>query len=344
MRFIGSKTLLLDHISEIIESNISQQQNSFCDIFSGTTVVSKFFKNKYQIISNDIMYFSYVLQNATVKNNLQPNFPGLKTIGINDPIKYINEFNVKIEDIKKEPFIYKNYSPNDFSDRKYFTNENALKIDFARQLIEQWKINKYINIDEYFYILASLIEAVPFVSNIAGTYGAYLKNWDKRAFLQLTLNNFDIDNNYKKNESYNTDSNELIYKIKGDILYIDPPYNSRQYVPNYHILETIAKYDSPNIYGTTGLRPYKDVKSDYCIKNRVINVFQNLIQNAKFKYIIVSYSTEGLMSENEIKSILLSVGEKDTLKIKKIPYRRYKHTKSTVNHNLNELLFFIKKS
>ena len=82
---------------------------------------------------------------------------------------------------------------------------------------------------EYKYLLASLIEAVPFVSNTTGTYGAYLKTWDKRAYKRLELVKLGVLNNSKRNICYNEDANELIKKISGDILYIDPPYNERQY-------------------------------------------------------------------------------------------------------------------
>ena len=132
--------------------------------------------------------------------------------------------------------------------------------------------------------------------------------------------------------------------IEGDVLYIDPPYNSRQYLPNYHLLETISKYDNPAIYGKTGLRPHKDFRSNYCIKSEVYNEFSSLIKNAKFKYIIVSYSSEGLMSELEIQQALIENGIESTYKLHRIHYRRYKHTKSNVKHNLDEFLFFIQKS
>jgi len=91
---------------------------------------------------------------------------------------------------------------------------------------------------EYYYLLASLIEGVPYVSNITGTYGAYLKEWDKRALKAFEMARPDVIDNGKANRSYNADANALIRELEGDILYIDPPYNSRQYAPNYHLLET----------------------------------------------------------------------------------------------------------
>lgn len=342
MRFIGSKALLLEEIKKVIQSNIKKRASSFCDIFSGTASVARFFKKDYQIISNDLLYFSYVIQKAVIENNKTPKFLNLKKIGI-EPFQYFNNINVKEIRPNNDFFIYKNYSPNKKSERSYLSNENALRIDFIRSKIENWKKDNLINEGEYFYLLAAVIEAVPFVSNIAGTYGAYLKHWDKRALKKLEIHKPEVIDNGHKNRCFNEDVNILMRKIKGDILYIDPPYNSRQYLPNYHLLETIARYDYPKIYGKTGMRPYKDECSRYCIKSKVLAEFSDLIANADFKYIIVSYSSEGLMNEKEIRKTLIANGIPETYYLHKMPYRRYKHRKGVVNHNLEEFLFFIQK-
>ncbi len=342
MRFIGSKINLLNEIQKVIQDNCVNVK-SFCDIFSGTSIVARFFKKDFEIISNDLLHFSFILQKATIENNNEPAFKNLNRVGIKNPLDFFNRSTPKLIDLNSEPFIFNNYAPNNTHDTSYFSKENALKIDFIRQKINEWKKDKLIDESEYYYLVACLIEAIPFVSNIAGTYGAYLKHWDKRAFKKIELIPLEVIDNKKQNKSFNEDSNTLINNIKGDILYIDPPYNARQYLPNYHILETISEYDHPQIYGKTGLRPYSKVKSNYCIKNKVLSEFSNLIKNASFKYILVSYSSEGLMSEEEIKTILLENGIGETYKIKKIPYRRYKHVKGDVKHNLNEFLFFITK-
>ena len=343
MRYIGSKNLLLEYINQTIYKNISESLQSFCDIFSGTSIVAKFFKENYQIISNDLLFFSFTLQHATIENNRKPKFKYLNKEGINDPLEFLNNTEVTSINLKNSAFVHDNYSPTSSCDRQYFTNENALKIDFIRQTIEEWKQEKLINSSEYYYLIAVLIEAIPFVSNIAGTYGAYLKHWDNRAYKKIDLRHLEIINNNKKNRCFNQDSNELIKEIEGDVLYIDPPYNSRQYLPNYHILETIARYDSPEIYGKTGLRPYEDLKSKYCLKNEVYTELENLIKFAKFKYIIVSYSSMGILNSDEIEEILKKYGQESTFKLQKIPYRSYKRIKEQANYNLEEYIFFIKK-
>nr|CAI52507.1 DNA-methyltransferase [Geobacillus stearothermophilus] len=343
MRYIGSKVLLLDKINEVIEENVDNAE-SFLDIFSGTASVARYFKNKYKVYSNDHLYFSYVLQKATIENDCYPTFDGLKKVDIYDPFSYLNNFPIDsyVFD-ENNSFIYRNYSPNENCERMYFTNENAKRIDFIRTKIEEWFNNNLLTENEYFYLIAGLIESVPFVSNISGTYGAYLKHWDKRAFKPLELIKLDVTINHKENRSFNKDSNELIRELEGDIIYIDPPYNSRQYMPNYHILETIARYDSPEIYGVTGLRPYKEFKSKYCNKKQVEKAFADLIENANFEHIVVSYSNEGIMSEETILEILCTYAVADSVKVYKYPYRRYKGKLSAKEHNLHELIFYAKK-
>jgi len=342
MRYIGSKVLLLEHIENLVKKKANDAK-SFCDIFSGTTAVARHFKKDYQVISNDLLHFSYVLQKATIENDKYPEFRKIKKSLGCDPFNYFEAIQVDKEILTEKPFIYENYSPNCNSERQYFSNENALKIDYVRQTLEKWNNEGLLESNEYYYLLAGLIEAIPFISNIAGTYGAYLKHWDKRAQKKLELVKLDVTANNQNNKSYNTDSNSLIKEISGDILYIDPPYNSRQYAPNYHLLETISRYDNPEITGKTGMRNYQDVKSKYCLKREALNVFSELIENAHFKHIILSYSTEGIMCEEDIENVLRTYGIKETFHSTKIPYRRYKHRAGHVESNLHELLFYVQK-
>ena len=337
MRFIGNKTNLLDEIKKVIDENCSDGSQIFCDIFSGTGSVSRFFKPYYKIISNDIMYFSYMLTAATIENNNVPTFEKLRQNGINDPFSYLEE---NITDETTVGFVEKAYSPNGEAGRMYFTPENAHKIDSIRMTIETWRNNGWLSASEYKYLIAALIEAVPFVSNITGTYGAYLKSWDKRSFKPLGLVKLSVSDNEQRNICYNEDANELIQKISGDILYIDPPYNARQYLPNYHVLETIAKYDNPNLSGVTGVRPYDREKSNYCIKRKVRESFEELIKNADFRHIVISYSDDGLLSEDELIEILKTYCIEDSVKLYKIPYSRYQSKIKSNGEEHYEFIFY----
>lgn len=320
MRFIGNKTNLLDKIKAVVDENCTDQNEVFCDIFAGTGSVSRFFKPYYRIISNDLLYFSYILTAATIENNTIPTFQKLKDIGVHDPIAYL-----ETEDASNSfGFVTEAYSPAGTTGRQYITAENARRIDFIRTTIETWKSDGLIDSYEYKYLLAALIEGIPYVSNITGTYGAYLKTWDKRAYKNLELIKLGVLDNAKRNICYNEDANELIKKISGDILYIDPPYNARQYLPNYHLLETVARYDAPVLKGVTGVRPYHNDKSNYCIKNNVKASFSDLIRHADFKHIIISYSDDGLLTREEITQTLQQHCIGDSVKVYEIPYHRYK--------------------
>lgn len=342
MRYIGNKTNLLKEINRVIEDNCNENEKIFCDLFSGTSSVARFFKNRYKIISNDILYFSYILQRATILNNEKPSFEKLKNkLHIENVLDYLETINIKDNNYKQ--FISNNYAPNENCERMYLTPENANRIDYIRTTIEKWKNEELINENEYYYLLATLIEGIPFVSNITGTYGAYLKKWDKRAFKKFEMVRLNVVNNHEDNECYREDANELVKKISGDILYIDPPYNSRQYLPNYHLLETIARYDEPKINGKTGIREYDKEKSNYCIKSRVYKELEELISNANFKHIIMSYNQEGILRKEEIEQILKKYGNEDTYKLYQIPYKQYENklTKKIEKHY--EYIFYIKK-
>jgi adenine-specific DNA-methyltransferase len=344
MRFIGCKTQLLDNIKEIIDKHVSGAQ-SFCDIFSGTATVARYFKPRYEIYSNDLLYFSYCLQKATVENPCLPTFASLsKSLGIDNPIHYFNTINqAAMEKLPAEKrFFQNNYAPA--GGRMYITDVNALSIDFARNTVEEWKAQGLINELEYYYLVACIVEGIPFVSNIAGTYGAYSKKWDARSHKKFELIALPVTCNGYKNKSYNEDGAALLEHLAGDILYIDPPYNERQYLPNYHVLETAARYDFPALKGITGQRKYEMQKSKFCSRKTVIGAFDELIRKAKFRHLILSYNTDGIMTLNEITEIMKSYGLPDSFEVNYIPYRRFKsRSAATRAEKLKEMLIYIAK-
>ena len=344
MRFIGNKTQLLDNIKEVVDKH-ALEAHSFCDIFSGTASVARSFKQWYEVYSNDLLYFSYCLQRATIENPCKPAFELLsQALGINDPISYFNEMSTEcMESLPVEKrFFQNNYAPT--GGRMYITDSNALRIDFARNTIEDWNHASLLSPDEYYYLVACIVEGVPFVSNIAGTYGAFNKIWDARSNKLFVLIDLPIVNNGLNNRSYNEEGTMLLQRISGDILYIDPPYNERQFPPNYHVLETAAKYDFPTLRGVTGQRPYEMQRSDFCSKKTVVSAFDSLLENARFQHIILSYNTDGIMTLDEIEATMKKHGLPATFEVNFIPYRRFK-SKSIVTRTeeLKEMLVYIQK-
>jgi len=333
MNYIGSKFKLSSWIQEEVKKVVGNDLSNkvFCDIFAGTGIVGRTFKKDVKkVISNDLEHYSFVLNKNYIENHEE----------IEDKEKYIEELNnlPLIED----GFIYQNYCMGSGSERQYFSDENGKKIDTIRTKIKQWYDNKEIGDNLYYFLLTSLVESADKVANTASVYGAFLKHIKKSALKELTLQPAHFIENDNLHQVFNRDSNELIKEISGDILYLDPPYNQRQYSANYHILNTITQYDSFTPKGKTGLREYN--RSDYCKKNEVHNSFENLIKNAKFKYIFLSYNNEGLMSENDVKNIMEQYGEY-SLETKE--YQRFKADKTeNRNHKADktyEYLHILKK-
>jgi adenine-specific DNA-methyltransferase len=308
MNYIGSKSRLSLWIKNEVENFVGNLNDKvFCDLFAGTGNVGRIFKKSVKkVISNDIEEYSYVLNRNYIQNH--------------KALKNKDEFIAALNALTpcKDGFIYKNYCIGSGSGRQYFSNENGKKIDAVRIKINEWKKSKKISDDLYYFLLSSLLESADKVANTAAVYSAFLKKMKRTAKkpLEILASNFELNNNF--HEVYKEDGNILIKKIKGDILYLDPPYNIRQYGANYHILNTIAKYDDFIPFGKTGIRKYD--RSNYCKKRRALKSFEELIENADFKYIFLSYNNEGLMSLEQIKAVMKKYG-KYSLKTKE--HKRY---------------------
>jgi adenine-specific DNA-methyltransferase len=343
-RFIGSKHSVLSNILEVIKKKEIYGE-VFFDVFSGSTSVSRYFKRSYSIRSNDMLYFSYVLQRALIVLNDYPNFrsidlplaslePNERIINI---LHYLN--NIKNE----EGFIFSHYTPEslkiDGIERKYFSTENGNRIDSIRTKIYEWFNDSEITEDEYFYLLASLLMAVQKVSNISGTYGAYNKFWDTRSAKPLRLNFIDIVSSEFRHQAFNKNTFDLLNDVECDIAYIDPPYNERQYIANYHILETIARYDNPEITGKTGIRKYgTEEKSTFCSISSASNSLAKLLRGLKTKYVVLSYNSDGLLPKDEI----IGIFEESDLKkitVTAFPYRRFKSNSKSHSSELMEYIF-----
>lgn len=337
MRYIGSKVNLLKEIDALLSKHVTGKEQSFVDLFAGTNIVGQYFKDRYQVISNDLLEFSYAIAKGTIELNVAPDFINLQKIGIHDPFQFLQSYNLK--DYEGD-FATFNYSPAGLEGRMYFTIENAKRIDFARNTIDKWFQDGLISEGEFYYLLDSILQAIPFVSNTTGVYAAYLKHWDKRAFKPLELIPSEIIDNGSNNKAYRKDAVQLVKELEGDILYIDTPYNSRQYSTNYHVLETIARNDNPNIHGVTGQRDEDDARSDFAMKREAKKAMTDLVSDLKFSHVIVSYSTDGIISFEDILNILKEAAINNEVEVKKIPFRKYKSKIVKPEDELFELLFY----
>lgn len=354
MRYIGNKENLIDGIYQALSlRGISGK--SFFDAFSGTSNVAKFFKKlDYKVISSDLMYYSYVLQKAYIVNNAEPTFEKLneiiKNTVSNDLFsKPIHKILLHLNNISyKEGFIYKNYTPDGTSDldvpRMYYTGENGAFIDKVRIQIEDWCQKDLLTENEYFILIASLIETVPFYANISGVYAAFHKKWDNRALKSMYLREPEVITNSEDNECYQANSIELLNQVEADIFYLDPPYNQRQYAPNYHLLETIAKYDNPNIKGVSGMRDYVEQKSTFCNALTALDGLEKFVKNGKYKHLVLSYNDEGIMPNDSIIEVLKS--SHNHIEIVDFDYLRFKSNNNGTSKSkkfIKEKLYIVSK-
>ena len=285
------------------------------DIFAGTGIVGKTFKTSVKkVISNDVEYYSYVLNKNYIENHR--------------PLDNKNELLDELNSLPliSDGFIYSNYCLGGNGERQYFSDNNGKKIDAIRTTIENWKTEGRISNNMYYFLLCSLLECADKVANTASVYGAYLKNLKKSAQKELVLEPAEYELNENEHQVFNKDANELIKEIEGDILYLDPPYNARQYGANYHMLNTIAEYKPFVPSGKTGLRQYS--RSKYCSASFVKDEFDSLLKNAKFKYIFLSYNNEGLMPVDDIKAIMSKYGKYD---LAQTNYQRFKADSNRLN-------------
>ena len=305
----------MNRISYIIIYLDWMRKMKVSDIFAGTGIVGKTFKTSVKkVISNDVEYYSYVLNKNYIENHR--------------PLDNKNELLDELNSLPliSDGFIYSNYCLGGNGERQYFSDNNGKKIDTIRTTIENWKTEGRISNNMYYFLLCSLLECADKVANTASVYGAYLKNLKKSAQKELVLEPAEYELNENEHQIFNKDANELIKEIEGDILYLDPPYNARQYGANYHMLNTIAEYKPFVPSGKTGLRQYS--RSKYCSASFVKDEFDSLLKNAKFKYIFLSYNNEGLMPVNDIKAIMSKYGKYD---LAQTNYQRFKADSNRLN-------------
>ncbi len=324
MNYIGSKAKLLPFIHATIEAFVGQDLSSkvFCDLFAGSGIVGHSFAQKgCTILSNDLEYYSYVLNHAL-----------LRTGELDDASNIIASLN---ELPLKEGLMYHYYCHGSGSGRNYFSDENGKKIDALRQGIDVYKKDE----KRYFFLLASLLLSADKVANTTSVYSAFLKHLKPLAHVPLSLEPLDYQPTQKPHQIFCEDANVLISKIKGDILYLDPPYNRRQYGANYHVLNTIAHYEQFDPKGKTGVRSYES--SSFCKPITALCALEKLIQEAQFSYIFLSYNDEGLIVCEEIASMMKKYGKYNNVKI---PHQRFKSYQNRLAKRLNyEYLHILEK-
>lgn len=281
-RYIGSKTKLLDWIFDIIHNNTTAI-HTFCDIFSGTGVVAERALCEYDnVIVNDLLYSNNIIYKAFFEDG---DWDKEKLYDIIANYNSLNPLNLD-----------ENYFSMNFGG-KFFEYSESKRIGYIRQDIEDRKAE--LTEKEYNILIATLIYNIDKIANTLGHYEAYIQKPIMHKSLVLKLINA---KNFKNIVIYKEDSNQLARKIHSDIVYIDPPYNSRQYSRFYHLYETLVKWDMPELHGVA-MKPALENMSEYC-SSRAAKAMKDLVNNLDTKYIAVSYNntynSKSSSSENKI--------------------------------------------
>ena len=321
-RYLGNKYALSDFIRKTVNENC-KGINIVIDIFSGTGAVANTFKDK-MLITNDLLYSNYISNYAWF---------GYEKYSRKKIIEIIYKYN-QVE--TKE----NNYMRENFADT-FFSADDCSKIGYIREDIDKKYKNKEINFKEYAILITSLLYGMDKIANTVGHYDAYRKNirFEKSLVLDVLLPEEEINPN---NICYNLNANELIKKVKGDLLYLDPPYNSRQYCDTYHLLENVARWDKPEVYGVARKMDRTSLKSDYCM-NTATKAFEELIENADVKYILLSYNnmskkgndrSNAKISDEDILRIL---NKKGKVSVFESDYKSFSTGKSNIKDNKERL-------
>lgn len=251
-RYLGNKYKLLPFITRVVE-NECKNINTVADIFAGTGAVASAFIDK-KIITNDIMYSNYICHVAWFSSE---HYSEEKVI------KIITQYNnLKITE--------DNYMSDNFSNT-YFSLDDCRKIGFIRQDIEDKFNLGYINARERALLITSLLYAMDKIANTCGHYDAYRQGVEFEKHLELYVPQPEPYVN-ENNVCYNMDTNELAPEIEADLIYIDPPYNSRQYCDAYHLLENVARWEKPEVFGVARKMDRTALKSDYCTQKATVDI------------------------------------------------------------------------
>ena len=318
MRYIGNKTRLLPFILRTLKKS-GIPVGTVHDAFAGTASVSRAFKTQgWRVHSSDLLLSSYVFQRAYVVADLEE--PSL-----DDMARELSQLSPRLG------FISRYFSPaggSESAGRMYFTPTNAGRIDAAREELETWRLDGRLGENSYYLLLAAIIEGADRVANTAGVYASYMKKWQPNARRSFEVTPEQPVRAAHPAEAHLMDATKAAESIgEVDLLYIDPPYNSRQYVAYYHIPEILARGWSdgePAIRGKVGLLAGDEGRSQWSHGRRVARLFSGLLHATKASHALVSFNSEGHLEPEALLSLLEKASVDGKVSHFRQPYRRYR--------------------
>jgi adenine-specific DNA-methyltransferase len=326
IEYLGHKESQLEFLLGPIDSVTQGRPHRVADIFCGTASVSVALKERgHSVLANDSLAMCATFAQAALLNDEEPSFHGILNSMPRNAIESRYRQVLRFLELlpPREGFVTRNYSPRSLEncgqERRYFSVENALKIDAIRAQINEW--GACLLPKERALLLTDLVRAANAVSNIAGTYGCYLKHWKTRALTKLRLTPARFAQGGKDHDVTCMDSAVLAPNLSADIVYADPPYTKRQYSAYYHVPETIILDDDPVLDGSTGLRPWREKGSAWCYRRHAPETLSKLMDSLSCEWFLLSYSEDGQISHAEIMDILAKHGK---LSVREKEGRRYK--------------------
>lgn len=320
--YLGSKARQAGWIASYI-SSVLEPGARVADVFSGTAAVSVALKaSNLSVVANDHLEWAYHAARAALLNDRPPTFVGLPLCVEPYGADRYDAILSHLEDLAgADGFVPREYSPSGPAARRYLTAENARRIQAIRRRIGEWAA--CLAPQEFSLLLSDLLVAVSAVSNTAGTYGSYLKEWKAPALFPLTLYRSSLvpSGPGATHEVHSDDANELVRRLSVDAVYADPPYTKRQYAAYYHVLETIAAGDEPSVTGSTGLRPWEHLSSPYCLRRHAARALADLVSNSSGRHFFLSYNADGQIRHDEILEILSAQG---LVALREFKTRRYR--------------------
>jgi adenine-specific DNA-methyltransferase len=329
MRYIGNKTRLLDFIRGTLRAR-GIRGGTAVDPFTGTASVARALKRGgFNVVAADVMEYAHVFGRAYVQSDGRPALGGVGALlGRRAPT--LKGVLAHLEQQPPEPgFLHEHFTPAGAAGaahgRMYFTPENAARIDGIRGTLEAWRADGVIDEEEFFVLLATLIEAADAVANTAGVYAACIKSWQPNALRPLRLR-LPPPARGPASVAYRADAHEVVAGLSDvELLYLDPPYNTRQYPGYYHLPELIARgwFDAPPaLRGKTGLLPDAEQRSDWSRRRRCEDALARLVAATGARHIVMSYNSEGIIPETTIERVFREYGRAGTYRCYRRRYRR----------------------
>jgi adenine-specific DNA-methyltransferase len=302
IKYLGSKRTLLPLIVKTIQG--LDKVETVVDLFSGTSRVGHALKNAgYRVFSNDLNTYAATLARCYVQADSS----------------LMEEAQTYLDRLQKLPPKPGYFTQQFCENSRFFKPENGAIVDAMREAIAEWDLSEEMEA----VLLTSLMEAADRVDSTTGVQMAYLKQWAKRAHRPLSLRMPKLlpQAAAGKGKAHQMEALEAAQTLRADVIYLDPPYNQHKYLGNYHIWETLVRWDNPEAYGIACKRvDVRERKNAFNSKPRFRAHFESLIQALDCRSLVISFSNEGYLSKTEMLEILSTRGD---VQVIETDFKRY---------------------